>query len=191
MSYLRGFIPWIVAGVVSSFDWRWGAVAGLLSGILLLLQDRRAGVTADAQILDVSTVVYFAALGVLALAAPHSPLEHYDDVLSFGWLALTAWTTLAIRRPFTLGIAKRQTPREYWDLPEFVQINVIITAVWATAFTLIGIGLAVCAATDAAVLVGIAVHVVGLAAPIAFTSIYPARAQARAQAHLAAAASNL
>jgi hypothetical protein len=43
MGYLPGFIPWIVAGVVSSFDWRWGAIGGLVTGLLLLLQDRRRG----------------------------------------------------------------------------------------------------------------------------------------------------
>lgn len=179
MSYLRGFIPWIVFGVVSSFDWRWAAVAALLSGLALLRQDRRAGVAADAQILDVSTVVYFAGLGAIAFAAPHSPLEHYDGALSFGWLALTAWATLAVRKPFTLGIARRQTPREVWDLPEFLRINVVITVAWATAFTLTCAALAACTALDAPALISIACHVAGLAAPAAFTSIYPARVQAR------------
>jgi hypothetical protein len=179
MGYLRGFIPWIVFGVLSSFDWRWGAVAALATAGFLLFQDRRAGVAADALILDVSTIVYFVGLGALAFAAPHSPLERYDGVLSFGWLALTAWGSLAVRHPFTLGIARRQTPREYWDMPEFLQINVVITVVWAAAFTLTSIGLFICVVTDAPLAIGIAVHVVGLAAPAVFTSVYPARVQAR------------
>ncbi|MFD8647370.1 hypothetical protein ACFV1D_05510, partial [Streptomyces mirabilis] len=70
MGYLRGFIPWIVAGVVSSFDWRWGAIAGLVSGLLLLLQDRFRGVGLDALILEISTVVYFVVGGGGARAAP-------------------------------------------------------------------------------------------------------------------------
>ena len=183
MSYLRGFIPWIVFGVLSAFDWRWAAVAALASGVFLLWRDRRSGVAADALILDVSTVVYFVSLGVLAFAAPHSPLERYDGALSFGWLALTAWGSLAVRHPFTLGIARRQTPREYWDLPEFVQINVVITVAWAVAFTLTSAALVVCVAAHAPTAIGIAVHVVGLAAPAAFTSIYPARVQARLARH--------
>lgn len=182
VSYLRGFIPWIVAGVVSSFDWRWGALAGLVSGVALLLLDRRSGVAAEAQILDVSTIVYFAALGVLAFVAPASPLEHYDGALAMSWLALTAWGTLAVRRPFTLGIAKRQTPREYWDMPEFRQINVVITVAWATAFTLTALALGGCAALDAPTAVQIACHIAGLAAPAVFTSVYPARARSRLSA---------
>lgn len=181
MGYLRGFIPWIVYAVVASFDWRWGALAGLVSGVVLFLQDRRAGVPGDAQILDVSTIVYFVGVGALAFAAPHSPLRPYADVLSFGWLALTAWGTLAVGRPFTLGIARQQTPREYWELPEFIQVNAVITAAWALSFTVLGGALAICAATAAPTWVGIVCHVAGLAAPVVFTSWYPARMQARAE----------
>jgi hypothetical protein len=179
MSYLRGFVPWIVFGVLSSFDWRWAAVAALAAGGFLLLQDLRAGVAPDALILDVSTVVYFVGLGVLAFASPHSPLERYDGALSFGWLAVTAWGSLAVGHPFTLGIARRQTPREYWGMPEFVQINVVITVVWAVAFTLTGIALFIVVVADLPTAVDIGFHVVGLAAPAVFTSVYPTRVQAR------------
>ncbi|MEV4445238.1 hypothetical protein [Streptomyces mirabilis] len=179
MGYLRGFIPWIVAGVVSSFDWRWGAIAGLVSGLLLLLQDRLRGVGLDALILEISTVAYFVVVGAAAVADPGSALADHTDVVSFGWLAATAWGTLAIRRPFTLGIAKRQTPPEYWDMPEFVRVNNHITSAWGAGFTFIGISLAVCGAVDAPAWVGIAAHVAGLVGPAVFTKVYPARAQAR------------
>ncbi|MFF7602773.1 hypothetical protein [Streptomyces mirabilis] len=179
MGYLRGFIPWIVAGVVSSFDWRWGAIAGLVSGLLLLLQDRFRGVGLDALILEISTVAYFVVVGAVAVADPGSALADQTDVVSFGWLAATAWGTLAIRRPFTLGIAKRQTPPEYWDMPEFVRVNNHITSAWGAGFTFIGVSLAVCGAVDAPAWVGIAAHVAGLVGPAVFTKVYPARAQAR------------
>ncbi|MGW7255194.1 hypothetical protein [Streptomyces sp. NPDC054834] len=181
MGYLRGFIPWIVSGVVSSFDWRWGATGGLVSGLLLLLQDRRRGVDLDALILEISTIVYFVVVGTVAVADPHSGLADHTDVLSFAWLAVTAWGTLAIRRPFTLGIAKRQTPREYWGMPEFIRVNNHITSAWGAGFTFIGVSLAVAGAVDAPVWVGIAAHVAGLAGPAVFTKVYPERAQRRLQ----------
>lgn len=183
MGYLRGFIPWIVAGFVSGFvDWRWGALSGFASGLLLLLQDRRRGVGLDALILEATTIVYFAWVGAVAVARPHASLSHHTDVLSFAWLAATAWGTLAIRRPFTLGIAKRQTPREVWDMPEFVRVNNHITSAWGTGFTFIGVSLAVAGAVDAPAWAAIAAHVVGLVGPAVFTKVYPARVQARLQA---------
>ena len=188
MGYLRGFIPWIVAGVVSSFDWRWGAAGGLVSGLLLLLQDRRRGVGMDALILEISTVAYFVVIGAVAVADPGSGLADHTDVISFAWLAATAWGSLVIARPFTLGIAKRQTPREYWDMPEFIQVNNYITSAWGAGFTFIGVSLAVSNAVDAPAWVGIAAHVAGLVGPAVFTKVCPARAQARLPAQVPAAA---
>ncbi|MFE2408234.1 hypothetical protein ACFXDE_07825 [Kitasatospora sp. NPDC059408] len=179
MGYLRGFVPWIVSGAVSSFDWRWGALGGLASGLLLLLQDRRRGVGLDALVLEVSAVVYFAAVGAVALAAPHAALSKPVGILSFAWLAVTAWGSLALRRPFTLGIARRRTPREYWDRPEFIAVNNRITAAWGAGFTFICASLAVGGAVHAPAWVGIAAHVAGLTGPAVFTRVHPARARAR------------
>ncbi|MFD4506415.1 hypothetical protein [Streptomyces sp. NPDC058457] len=180
MAYLRGFVPWIVAGVVSGFvDWRWGAVAGVLSGLVLLLQDRRRGVDLDALILEASTILYFLVIGGVSISNPDSGLKDHTDVLSFAWLAATAWGSMAIRHPFTLGIAKRQTPREYWDMPEFLQVNNYITGSWGAGFTFIAVVLAVGNAVDAPAWVGITAHVIGLAAPIVFTKVYPERVQRR------------
>ncbi|MFD8819299.1 hypothetical protein ACFV23_49440 [Streptomyces sp. NPDC059627] len=180
MAYFRGFVPWIVAGVVSGFvDWRWGAVAGVVSGLVLLLQDRRRGVELDALILEASTILYFLVIGGISFADPESALKDHSDVLSFAWLAATAWGSMAIRHPFTLGIAKRQTPREYWDMPEFLQVNNYITASWGAGFTFIAVVLAIGNAVDAPTWVGITAHVIGLAAPIVFTKVYPERAQRR------------
>lgn len=103
VGYLRGFIPWIASGVVSSFDLRWGALAGFLTGVFLLVQDLRRRVEADSLILEISSICYFAVVGVLAVLFPHSALETYQDAISFTWLALTAWGTLAIRSTLHAG----------------------------------------------------------------------------------------
>lgn len=187
MGYLRGFIPWIASGVVSAFDWRWGAAAGLVTGLLLLLQDRRRGLAMDAMILEISSIAYFVVVGGIAFAFPDSPLQTYDDALSFAWLALTAWGSLAIRQPFTLGIARRQTPPEYWDMPEFIAVNRAITSAWGAGFTFICAVLSVSHLTDAPEWIGIAAHVVGLVAPAIFTAKYPAHVQSRLQSATPAA----
>ncbi|MEU1625468.1 hypothetical protein ABZ746_09065 [Streptomyces sp. NPDC020096] len=179
MSYLRGFIPWIAFAVISTIGWQWGALAGLLIGLQLLIKDRRSGVAADALILETSTLAYFAALTAFAFAAPHSPVEHYVGALSFAWLAATAWSTLAVRRPFTLGIARRSTPRELWNTPQFLRINTVITTVWATCFALTAAAIAACDATHTGALATTACQVVGFLAPAAFTNRYRAIAQAR------------
>ncbi|MEC4018640.1 hypothetical protein [Streptomyces sp. H27-D2] len=179
MNYLRGFIPWIAFAVVSSAGWQWGAVTALVLGGWLLVQDHRAGAAADSQILERSTVVFFAALTVLAFARPHSGLEHFDGAMALGWLALTAWATLAVGRPFTTGIARRQAPEEVWKSPVFLRINVVITAVWAAAFTLTAFALTAIDAADLGSLASIPVQVAGFVFPALFTARYPDRVRAR------------
>jgi hypothetical protein len=179
MTYLRGFIPWIAFAALSTVGWQWGALAGLVIGVRLLLLDRKAGVAGDAQILETSTVAYFAALTAFSFAVPHSPVEHYDGAISFAWLALTAWGTLAVARPFTLGIAKRQAPEAVWGSPVFLRINVVLTRAWALSFTLTAAAVAACNAAHLNSAVEIACQVAGFVVPAVFTARYPKAAQAR------------
>jgi hypothetical protein len=95
-------------------------------------------------------------------------------------LALIAATSLAIHRPFTLGIAKQSTPREYWDLPEFIRINVIITAVWTASFVVTATVIAIIAG-HGNVAATVIVQVAGLVVPMVFTNRFAAHAQAKAQ----------
>jgi hypothetical protein len=179
MGYIRGFMPWIAFAAVSTAGWQWGALTALVVGVWLIVKDRKAGVAADALVLETSTVFYFAALTALAFASPHSPLHAYSGALSFGWLALTAWTTLALRRPFTLGIARRTTPQEYWDTPGFLRINNVITIAWATSFLLCAVAIAACDHYHAGSLASTLCQVVGFVVPAVFTARYPKIVQAR------------
>ncbi|MFG3282731.1 hypothetical protein [Streptomyces sp. NPDC048111] len=177
MNYLRGFIPWIVFAAVGSAHWQWGALAALVMGGYLFAMDRKRGTSADSLILEQSTIAFFAVLSVIAFAAPESGLREYGGALATGWLGLTAWATLAVRRPFTTGIAKRQAPREVWTNPVFLRINVVLTSVWALAFTLTAAALAVIDAESLSSTASIAVQVAGFALPAVFTAQYPERAR--------------
>jgi hypothetical protein len=179
MNYLRGFVPWIAFAVVSPVGWQWGALAGLVLGLPLLVRERRAGMAADALILEHSTALYFAALTALAFARSGSGVQHHTGTLSMGWLAVTAWATLAVRRPFTLGIARRQAPASVWDNPVFLRINVVLTAAWAAAFTVTAVVLATVSAAGLGAAVSVPVQIAGFVVPALFTARYPDRVRAR------------
>lgn len=176
MTYLRGFIPWIAYGVVAGFtDWRWGALTALVISVALILLDRRSGVRVDAQILEISAAVFFAVLTVVAFIAPHSGVDAYDSCLAFGWLALTSWFSLALRRPFTEGIAKREVPQEHWGSPLFKRINVVITLAWAIAFTVTCVVLTVVYLLELPDTIDIIAQVAGFVIPVVFTNWYRER----------------
>ena len=179
MNYVRGFVPWIAFAIVSGFSWQWAAALGLLGSVGLLVQAGTKKIPLDSQILEISTLVYFGALTGLAFSQPASGLHHYTGATSMGWLALTAFGGLAIRRPFTLGIAKLQTPRELWETPVFKRINYVITSVWAIAFLVTAIVLAILDVNGVGEVVSIIVQVAGFVVPALFTRAYPERVRAR------------
>jgi hypothetical protein len=178
MSYLRGFLPWIAFAVVSSADWRWAALLALLLSIGLLVRDRRSGVRLDAQILDLGSIAFFVLLTVVAFVDPHSVLHQFDNSLSGAWLAMVAWLTLAVRRPFTSGFARRQAPPEVWETPAFKHTNTVLTLAWTIALS----GIAVCAfigdALNAPLLFNVTYEVIGYGSAIWFTKTYVEKVRA-------------
>ncbi|MFD3589491.1 hypothetical protein [Streptomyces sp. NPDC058683] len=185
MGLVKGFIPYLVYGFAAGFlGWRAGAVTAMVCGIVLLTYELIRGTPAAAQILEVSSIVYFLGLATVAFLDSNSPIEGYQSPLSFWWLALTAGGSLVVGQPFTLPIAKLQTPREFWHMPEFTKVSVNIAAVWTAAFVFLAIALTVCFVVDASPAVDGTIHVLGLAVPIVVTVVYPKRAQARLQASL-------
>ncbi|GLY91797.1 hypothetical protein [Actinoallomurus iriomotensis] len=178
MTYVRTFLPWIVYAVVPSGSWQWGALAALVVAFILIAAQVRAGRGADAVIIEIGSTVFFAVLAAIAFADPHSGLHPYSAALANGTLAVIALVSLAVRRPFTLGIARQTTPREYWELPAFVRVNTIITSVWTASFVVAAVVLAVVHGNLAAT---VAVQIAALVVPIVFTQRYVSHVQSRAQ----------
>ncbi|WP_275294822.1 hypothetical protein [Amycolatopsis sp. La24] len=183
MNYLKSFLPWIAFAVVSTqADWRWSGLTGLVLAGGLLLLERRRGKGWDTLVIEVSAIVFFAALSIWSFSDPASPLRDYVGALTDLWLAATAWGSVAAKRPFTLGIAKTMVPPEIAATPVFRRVNVVITAVWAASFTVAGIAEAVLLHYAPHDTVGLVViKVLGFAIPISFTIRYPRIVRARAQ----------
>ncbi|MFI5823458.1 hypothetical protein ACIA8I_30835 [Streptomyces rishiriensis] len=182
MQYLRSFLPWIVVSIlIGSFDARLALGAGLVVALALIGYQRAGGRPWDAQVVEISATLFFAVATAVACAAPDSAfVEDYASAGSSLWLAMTAWGSLAVGRPFTLGIARTSVPSEHWNTPLFLSVNKAITAVWAAAFTVTGAGSALLhryqpdsggART--------ALTVAGIVLPILFTIRYPDIARSR------------
>lgn len=186
MSYLRTFLPWIVFAVFPNKDWQWAALCALAIGVIGIMRQTRSGAQLDALVIDLGSAAYFAALTVLAFGDPNTGLHAYTASMANGALGLIAAISLAIGKPFTLGIAKQQTPREFWNNPLFIRTNVIITAVWTASFV---IGCAVLASmAHSSVLDRSIVQVVSFVIPMVFTVRYAAYIKAKGEAAMAAMA---
>ncbi|MFD8424186.1 hypothetical protein [Streptomyces sp. NPDC059466] len=183
MSYLRTFLPWIVFAALPSGNWQWAALIALVVAAAVIVQQVRAGAEPDALIIEFGSAAFFAVLAAIAFADPHSGVHDYASALSSGTLAVVAGVSLAIGRPFTLGIAKRTTPREFWGLAPFIRINVVITAVWTAAFAVSAVALAFVAhAGNAHSVTATLIQIAGFAVPMLFTVRYVAHARTKAAA---------
>ncbi|HEX4721134.1 MAG TPA: hypothetical protein VH333_01370 [Pseudonocardiaceae bacterium] len=133
---LRGFLPWIAFAVVNAVsDWRVGAIVAVALSVLLLVDNGRTGHGLDEAVIESSAAVFFVVIALIAFAAPKSALQHHTGALAAAWLAVTAWGSIAIRKPFTLGIARRAVPEQFWHNPLFLRANMLIASAWAGSFT--------------------------------------------------------
>jgi hypothetical protein len=180
MSYLRTFAPWIVYAVVPSAHWQWAALIAFGISAVTITQQTRAGLRIEAQIIDIGSAIFFAALTVLAFADPNTALHPYSPAISSGVLALIAGISLAARVPFTLGIAKQTTPPELWEHPVFVRTAYIITAAWTASFAIGCLALVILA--HASSTVRTCTQVAAFVIPVVFTIRYVAYIQGKAKA---------
>ncbi|MEV7190604.1 hypothetical protein AB0N81_02180 [Streptomyces sp. NPDC093510] len=182
MAYLRSFLPWIAVAVLGgTIDLPAIALIGLVVAVAIMAMQRSQGRPWDAAVIEVSAVIYFAAVAALAaVQSDHSWLQDYYQPGSSLWLAVTAWGSLLIGKPFTAGIARTMVPAEHWNSPFFRKVNNVITAAWAAAFTATGvINTVIQHVNPDASTARTIVSVLGFVIPIRFTMRYPETARQR------------
>ncbi|WP_420135537.1 hypothetical protein [Rhodopseudomonas sp.] len=81
-------------------------------------------------------VVFFGAATIAVIGFNDSWTLRHLGVLANGALALGAWLTIALGKPFTLDYAKEHVDPSLWTDPFFIRTNVLMTSVWASAFTI-------------------------------------------------------
>jgi hypothetical protein len=185
MAYLLAFSPWLAFAVIPGAEWNWAALLAFALSVVGIARQNRDGLPLDAQIIAIGSAAYFAGLAALAFADPHSALHAYTAALASGALGLIGAVSLAIRKPYTLGIAKQDIPREHWDNPLFFRVNVIVTAVWTASFIAAAILLA--ALAHSSTMTRSIVQTAAFIVPMAFTARYVGQVRAQAQAAEAAA----
>ena len=129
-----GFIAWgsygvlIVAGHPAA-----GVCVGLAVMIALVAREYRYGAL---KIIDCTSLSFFALALLTIVTTGRDLFSNYRFIAAWGIFAVVAWATLLARFPFTLQYAREWTPREVWNAPPFITMNMIMTAVWTLIFTL-------------------------------------------------------
>jgi len=181
MGILLAFAPFIVFAVV---DWLIGSIAGLIAGAAvsaaLLIRDWMSPGRSP-KILEIGTVILFGGLALYALIGGPTWSIMAVRLRVDGGLLLIVLVSIVLRTPFTLQYARQQVAQEFWQRPEFIRANYVITAVWALAFTAMVIAdLVLIYVPDLSPAYGIIATIAALAGAIKFTSWYAKRQRAAA-----------
>ncbi len=93
------------------------------------------------KLLDVATVVFFAALTIAAIVTSRhdvTELDKYSQAISSGALGIIALGSIVFGHPFTVDYAKEEAPPEAWHTAAFKRINLVLTSVWTVVFLVCG-----------------------------------------------------
>ena len=183
MGILLAFAPFIAFAIVDRLAGSTeGLVAGAIVSVGLLLRD---WITPGKhpKLLELGTVLLFGGLALYAiLGGPTWSVIGVRLCVDAG-LLLIVLVSMAVGRPFTLQYAREQVPAEFWNSPEFIRTNYVITAVWALAFAVMVVAeLALLTVPGMPPRIGIAAIVLALIGAVKFTGWYPERVKARTTA---------
>jgi hypothetical protein len=181
MGMILAFAPFIAFALIDRLVAATpGLVAGALVAIALLLRDVLTPGRSP-KVLEIGTAVLFSVLALYALIGdPGWSIIGVRLRVDAG-LLLIVLVSLALRRPFTLQYARESVPKEFWDSPEFLRTNYVITGVWALAFAVMVIAeLAILYVPEMPPRLGIFATIAALIGAAKFTSWYPERNRAKA-----------
>jgi hypothetical protein len=174
MGILLAFAPFIAFAIVDRLAGPTeGLVAGACVSAVLLLRDWISPGKRP-KLLELGTMLLFGGLALYAvLGGPSWSVVGVRLRVDAG-LLLIVLASMAVGRPFTLQYAREQVDPEFWDRPDFIRTNYVITAVWALAFAIMVVAeLALLTLPDMPPRIGIVAIVLALVGAVKFTGWYP------------------
>ncbi len=166
-----GIVAWIVYGVISG-DGHWvvASLAALIVALAIVAHEHKYHAT---KILSCTAAAFFVFSLVTTIIVGPALFKNYNIFLTWLVFAVVTWITLLIGFPFTIQYAREQAPREIWNHPLFMRLNVILTVVFGLMFT-INAGLGVIALRTGRLLsLGLLLPISLLIAAIVFSARYP------------------
>ena len=130
---LLTFAPWLAFMIIAPNNLTLGLAVGLVLCVVMGVTRLHRGVLLWSGLL-------FFSIATVSVALFHDMwTARHMGILANLFLAASAWIGIALKRPFTLDYAREHTDPSLWHAPDFIRTNMIITGVWATAFTVNGI----------------------------------------------------
>jgi hypothetical protein len=182
MGTILAFAPFLVFVVVERLAGvSVGLVAAAIVSAVLLLRDAISPKRV-VKVLEIGTLLLFGGLAAFALITRAAWSIPGVRLSVDAGLLLTVIFSIAIRKPFTLQYACEQVPQEFWESPQFIRTNYVITVVWAAAFAIMVIAdLVMIYVPNLPTYFSILVTVFAIWCAAKFTLMYPDRVKSQDQ----------
>lgn len=140
INIVQSFLPWILyfsllGPTQSQMSMALGVAA--VTSIVFELNALKKGF-----VLSWGTLIFFIFMLVVVVILKSQLAVKYAWVISHTGLAFIAWTSILLRRPFTIQYAKARVSKDKWGHSLFLEINYILTSIWGVVF-LLGLGLSI------------------------------------------------
>jgi all-trans-retinol 13,14-reductase len=168
-----GAVAWITYGVLSANGhWVAAALGALAVALAIVAHEYKCNAV---KIMNCTTVAFFAFALLTTIAVGPALFKSTNIWLTWTVFAVVTWVTLLIGFPFTIQYAREQAPREVWDHPLFMRLNVILTVVFGLIFTVnAALGL-IALKTGYLLSLGLVLPISLLIAGMVFSARYPKR----------------
>ena len=178
MNILLAFVPFIAFAIIDRIT---GPTAGLVAAAIisaaLLLRDWVTPGRAP-KFLEIGTLLLFGGLALYTVLEEPSWSVIGVRLCVDAGLLIIVLASMAVGRPFTLQYAREQVALEFWNSPQFIRTNYIITGIRALAFLVMVIAeFALLYVPNLPRRVGIIAIVLALVGAVKFTSWYPEHVQ--------------
>ena len=176
MGILLAFAPFIAFALLDRIVRPTEALAaGAAVSAVLIVRDL-VGLRRSVKVLEIGTFVLFTGLALYTVLNGATWSVIGVRLCVDAGLLLVVLASMAAGRPFTLQYARDQVAPEFWNRPEFIRTNYIITSAWALAFAVMVLAeLALLYVPGLPPRAGIVAIVLALVGAVKFTGWYPER----------------
>ena len=132
------FSPWIIYWITSGLGLAWGAPVALLISLLNYLYGRTLKLKTSG-LMRIFSVAYFLAATLATFFLSTDIFMEHGGLLSYLTLFAMAALSIIMRDPFTFEVSMLDYPETYWEMEEFLRINLKIAEMWSAIFLVSGV----------------------------------------------------
>lgn len=127
------FLPLILLWSIPN---KMGIVLGFVSVLFIFIKEI---INKNIGIMSRVLLAYFIISNIFYFIFHIEVIIQYKYLSSYLVLALMGFISILLKKPYTMYEARSGYDKEFWNSPLFIEVNIVITKIWATIYLINGI----------------------------------------------------